>query len=71
MYPGKGMIGRFARKVREIQEDVDKIRNDPNALLIHPPLENRMSQQTTDPERLLVTYQLGQDVAEKILEWAG
>ncbi|MBI2045085.1 hypothetical protein HYT23_03430 [Candidatus Pacearchaeota archaeon] len=48
MYPNKGMIGRFAGKVSNFREDVDKIRNDSNALLIHPPLDNPTTQSTTD-----------------------
>ncbi|MBI3622860.1 hypothetical protein HY212_02145 [Candidatus Pacearchaeota archaeon] len=71
MYPNKGMIGRFSRKVRDFQNDVDKIRNDSNALLIHPPKENPTNQRTIDPEKLLVTYKMGQEAAEKILEWVG
>ena len=69
MYPHKCIISRFANKIKTFQEDVNKIKNDSNSLLIHSPIDSPTTQRTTDREKLLVTYQMGQEAAERILGW--
>lgn len=69
MFPKRGFLGIMLGKEQRFRDDIQKIRGDPNALLVHPPENSPTSQSTTDPVKIRITYQMGIDATRKIIDW--
>src|SRR6056297_413629 len=63
---GKGMLSPYLKAEKKTTKDLEKIKQDKNILLIHPPENNPTLSNTTDKDKLLKTYELGQKQARKI-----
>jgi len=69
MYKEIPLVRIFYNKTNKINQEIEKIKQDKNSLLIFPPENNPSGNSTTDKEKLLTTYEMGQIEAEKILDF--
>ena len=69
MYKDIPLIRIFSGKTKKINQEIEKIKKDKDSLLIYPPENNPSGNSTTDKEKLLITYEMGQIEAEKILDF--
>ncbi len=60
----------FIEGMLKFEQDVEKIKTNPNMLLVSPPEGTPIKPFTTDPEKLKRTYEIGKQEAQKILDFA-
>jgi len=63
---GNEFAKRYFSRIGYFNKDVETAMNNPNILILHPPKINRAQPRTTDPEKLMETYELGREEAKKI-----
>ncbi len=61
----------FIEKIQRQAKELNKVYQDPNAILVHPPEENQTISRTTNPVKLKATYEMGIKKADEILEFIG
>lgn len=67
---GDSELGKmFSKKAKKIEEEAEKIKEDRNALLITPPVDNPTTNTTTNPEKLKYTHSLGMLECQKVLDF--
>lgn len=60
----------LVRGVLKFHRDMERIRSNPNMLLVSPPKDMSVKPFTNNPEKLIAAYEAGKKEAWKIIEFA-
>lgn len=71
MYRNLPMFDYFNAKADKFRKEINQAREDERVLLIHPPEESPTKSNTTDPKKLIETWNMGRREAEKIVRFLG